>query len=263
MKMMKLAWTTAMLLLCSGAAFGQADAKPQEQCRPLKSGDFIASNESIVGSGSNMMVCPRSAREETVQPAAVQPVAVSKSDADPAPAGAVGPRVTPRVSSRGGPRVTLGAERRVQFAGGYEYDSVNVSGYGSSTPRVNTNGVFLQAMGNVSPYLAVVGDVDGIYKKDPTLGSLYLITYTGGVQANPIGHGSWTPFVRGTAGAGTIHVQGFGNTTGFAWQMGGGLDYHFRHESRLGLRLGQFDYGQMRKNGVSLNSIKFGAGITF
>ena len=261
--MMKHAWTIAMLLLCSGAAFGQADVKPQDQCRPLKSGDFIASNESIVGSGSNMMVCPRPASEETVQPAAVQPVAESKSDANPAPAGAVGPRVTPRVGSRGGPRVTSSAERRVQFAAGYQYDSMNVSGYGSSSPRVNTNGVFLQAMGNVFPYLAVIGDVDGIYKKDPTLGSLYLITYAGGAQAYPVGHGNWAPFVRGTAGAATIHVQGFGNTTGFAWQMGGGLDYHFHRESRLGLRLGQFDYGQMRKNGVSLNSIKFGAGITF
>jgi hypothetical protein len=254
MKMMKLAWTISMLLLCSGAAFGQADAKPQDQCRPLKPGDFIASNESIVGSGSNMMVCARPAREETVQP-----VAVSKSDANPAPAGAVGPRVSPRR----GPRVTSGAERRVQFAGGYEYDSMNVSGYGSSSPRVNTNGVFLQAMGHVSSYLAVIGDVDGIYKKDPTLGSLYLITYAGGAQAYPVGHGNWAPFVRGTAGAATIHVQGSGNTTGFAWQMGAGLDYHFHRESRLGLRLGQFDYGQMRKNGVSINSIKFGAGITF
>ena len=252
--MMKLAWTAAALLLCSGAAFGQADAKPQDQCRPLKPGDFIGSNESIVGSGSNMMVCARPAREETVQP-----VAVSKSDANPEPAGAVGPRVSPKRA----PRVTSGAERRVQFAGGYEYDSMNVSGYGSSSPRVNTNGVFLQAMGNVSSYLAVIGDADGIYKKDPTLGSLYLITYTGGAQAYPVSHGNWAPFVRGTAGAATIHVQGSGNTTGFAWQMGGGLDYHFHRESRLGLRLGQFDYGQMRKNGVSINSIKIGAGITF
>jgi len=258
MKMIKLAWTISMLLLCSGAAFGQADVKSQDQCRPLKPGDFIASNESIVGSGSNMMVCPRPAKEE-----ALQPVALSKSDANPAPAGEVGPRVTPRASSKGGRRVTPGAERRVQFAGGYEYDSMNVSGYGSSSSRVNTNGVFLQAMGNVSSYLAVIGDVDGIYKKDPTLRSLYLITYAGGAQAYPVGHGNWAPFVRGTAGAATIHVQGFGNTTGFAWQMGGGLDYHFPRESRLGLRLGQVDYGQMRKNGVSLNSIKVGAGITF
>jgi hypothetical protein len=252
--MVKLAWTVAIVLLCSGAALGQADVKPQDQCRPLKSGDFIASNESIVGSGSNMMVCPRPAKGE-----AIQPVAVSKSDANPVPAGAVGPRVSPRF----GPRDTPGAARRVQFAGGYEYDSVNVSGYGSSSPRINTNGVFLQAMGNVSPNFSVIGDVDGIYKKDPALGSLYLITYTGGAQAYPVGHRNWAPFVRGTLGAATIHVQGFGNTTGFAWQVGGGLDYHFRRESRLGLRLGQVDYGQMRKNGVSLNSIKIGAGITF
>jgi hypothetical protein len=256
--MMKLAWRLPMLLLCSGAAFGQADAKPQDQCRPLKPGDFIASNESIVGSGSNMMVCARPAKEE-----AVQPVAVSKSDANPEPAGAVGPRVTPRVSSRSGPRVASGAARRVQFAGGYQYDSANGSGYGYSTSRVNTNGAFVQVMGNVFPYLAVIGDVDGIYKNNVTTGRVYLVTYAGGVQADPIGHQNWTPFVRATIGAGTLHAQNYGTATGFAWQFGGGLDYHFRRESRLGLRLLQFDYGQVRKYGLSLNNLKLGAGVTF
>src|SRR5712664_973282 len=110
--MMKLACTVAILLLCSGAAFGQADAKPQSQCRPLQSGDFISSNESIVGSGSNMMVCPHPAKV-----AAIEPVAVSTPYTAPTPAAAgVGPRV--------GPRVAPGATPRVQFAAGYQYDSV-------------------------------------------------------------------------------------------------------------------------------------------
>src|SRR6266446_3002723 len=125
--MMKLARTVAILLPCSGVAFGQADVKPQSQCRPLQSGDFIASNESIVGTGSNMMVCSHPAKVEAVQPAVVQPavvqpavvqpvvvrpavvqptkvqpIALSTVDATPAPAVAgVGPR--------GGPRVTPGA----------------------------------------------------------------------------------------------------------------------------------------------------------
>jgi hypothetical protein len=254
--MMKLARTVAILLLCSGAAFGQADVKPQSQCRPLQSGDFIASNESIVGSGSNMMVCAHPAKVETVQPAVVQPIkvqpiALSTSDATPAPA-------VPGVGSGVGPRVMPGAARRIQFALGYQYDSVNLSGYGLSTSRVNTNGVFMQAIGTVSPYLALIGDVDAIYKSQ-----VYLFTYAGGVQANPIGHRDWTPFVRATIGVGTIHVQNYGTTTGFAWQFGGGLDYHFHREGRLGLRLLQFDYGQVRKQGVSLNSIKLGTGITF
>ncbi len=274
--MMKLARTVAILLLCSGAAFGQADVKPQSQCRPLQSGDFITSNESIVGTGSNMMVCSHPAKAEAVQPAVVQPavvrpaavqpvavqpavvqptkvqpIALSTSDATPAPAVAgVGPR--------GGPRVTPGSAPLVQFALGYQYDSVNLSGYGLSTSRVNTNGVFMQAKRNVSPYLAVIGDVDAIYKSQ-----VYLFTYAGGIQANPISNRDWTPFVRATIGAGTIHVQNYGTTTGFAWQFGGGLDYHFRKERRLGLRLLQFDYGQVRKQGASLNSIKLGTGITF
>ena len=258
---MKLASAVAILLLCSGAAFGQADAKPDSRCRPLQSGDFIGSNESIVGSGSNMMVCPRPAKVEAVQPATIQPAAVqsaalSTPDATPAPAAArVGPRVNPRVAA--------GAAPRVQFAAGYQYDSVNGSGYGYSTTRVNTNGAFMQVMGNVVPYLAVIGDLDAITKNDVSTGRVYLLTYAGGVQANPIGHRDWTPFIRATIGAGTIHAQNYGTTTGFAWQVGGGLDYHFHREGRLGLRLLQFDYGQVKKYGLSINSLKLGAGITF
>jgi hypothetical protein len=244
--MMKLARTAAIMLLCSGAAFGQADVKSQNQCRPLQSGDFIASNETVVGSGSNMMVCARPA-----QVAELRTAALSTPEATPAPAPAgVGPKV--------GPWVGHGTVPRVQFAAGYQYDSVNLSGYGVSTSRVNTNGAFVQVMGNVLPYLAVVGNVDAIYKSQ-----VYLFTYAGGVQANPIGHRDWTPFVRATIGAGTVHVQNYGTTTGFAWQFGGGLDYHFHREGRLGLRLLQFDYGQVRKQGVSLNSLKLGTGITF
>src|SRR6266436_9581412 len=82
--MMKLARTVAILLLCSGAAFGQADVKPQSQCRPLQSGDFIASNESIVGTGSNMMVCSHPAKVEPVQPAVVQPAVVQPAVVQPA-----------------------------------------------------------------------------------------------------------------------------------------------------------------------------------
>jgi len=249
--MMKLVRTIAILFLSSGAAFGQGDVKPQSQCRPLQSGDFIASNESIVGSGSNMIVCPRPAKV-----AAIEPVAVSAPYTAPAPAaGGVGPRV--------GPRVAPGAAPRIQFAAGYQYDSVNLSGYGYVTSRVNTNGAFVQVMGNVAPYLAVIGDLDAITKSSSYTGRVSLFTYAGGVQANPIGHRDWTPFVRATIGAGTIHVQNYATATGFAWQFGGGLDYHFRRESRLGLRLLQFDYGQVRKYGGSLNSLKLGTGITF
>jgi hypothetical protein len=83
--------------------------------------------------------------------------------------------------------------------------------------------------------------------------------------------------VRTTFGAGTIRLvvpvdicpaacyttYNSVTTTGFAWQIGGGVDYRVRREGRMTLRLGQFDYGQMKKNGVSVNSIKLGGGLTF
>src|ERR1700731_79589 len=125
--MMKLARMVAILLVCSGSAFGQADAKPQSKCRPLLSGDFIGSNESIVGSGANMMVCSQPAKVEAIQPAIVQPAKVQPAVVQPealATASATPALAVAGVGPSGDPRVTPGAAPRVQFAAGYQYDSI-------------------------------------------------------------------------------------------------------------------------------------------
>jgi hypothetical protein len=267
----KIAVSVTLLLSLSAVAFGQT----QVQCRPLQPNDFVGPDESIVGSGNNAMVC-HSVVVANVQPAP-SPKALVASPATPPPAAAIGGSIGSKVSLP------------VQFSVGYEYDSVNFSGYGYSTSRTNTNGFFLQGIGNLSRHFAVVGNFDGIYKKIPFTidgpsgpvqsphDTNYLLTYTGGIQLNPLGHRDLIPFVRGTFGAGTVHLV-FPNTvcgaiclvaaqqitnTGFAWQIGGGFDYRLKPEGRLALRLGQFDYSQMRKNGVAINSLKIGAGLTF
>jgi hypothetical protein len=280
----KIAVAVPLLLSLSAVAFGQT----QVQCRPLQPNDFLGPDESIVGSGGNAMVC------HSVVVAKVQPAPSPRADAtpaSPAPAAAIGGSIGRRAIAPS-----------LQVAVGYQYDSVNFSdsAYGYSSSRINTNGVFTQVIGNVSRYVSVVGNVDAIYKNVPLTvsdfskpvivnnqtigygtktmpGHDYLLTYTGGVQAYPLSHRDLAPFVRGTFGAGTLRlvvpVQYCGvacyvtslpfTTTGFAWQIGGGLDYRLKREGRLSLRIGQFDYSQLRKNGVSINSLKIGAGLTF
>ncbi len=267
-------YVVALSLSLSAVAFGQT----QVQCRPLQPNDFLGPDESIVGSGGNAMVC-HSVVVAKVQPArsSAAPDASPTTPATPYPAAAIGGGIASKVSLP------------VQVSFGYEYDSVNFSGYGYSTSRTNTNGFFVQGIGNLSRHFAVVGDFDGIYKKIPFTidgpsgptqsphDTNYLLTYTGGIQAYPLGHRDWIPFARATFGAGTVHLVYPATTcgaiclvaaqqitnTGFAWQIGGGFDYRLKREGRLSLRLGQFDYSQMRKYGVSINSLKIGAGLTF
>lgn len=251
-------------------------AQTQVQCRPLQKNDFIGPDETIVGSGDNVMVCHTVvvAKVQPTKPAAPEPI-----DSAPAPAARVfgGTPLSKKVP-------------RLQAAFGYQYDSVNLSGYGTSTSRTNTNGAFAQVIGNLSSNVSVIGNVDAIYKNIPVTridgsgntvqvpGRDYLLTYAGGVQAYPMGHRKWMPFARSTFGAAHIRIAvpyqtncglvtcvlvTTATATGFAWQIGGGLDYRLHPESRIAIRLGQFDYGQMKKNGVNVNSIKLGGGLTF
>lgn len=155
---------------------------------------------------------------------------------------------------------------KVQVATGYQYNSVNFSGYGYYTSRVNTSGVFVQLMMNLNRYVSPVVNVDISYKY--VYGSNYLLTYLGGVQTYPLSHRQWSPFGRMMVGAGTLHTSGAGagvasSATGFAWQVGGGLDWRPRRESRMALRLGTFDFARVSKYGISANSLKIGTGIVF
>src|SRR6266404_1118254 len=125
----KIAVSVALSLSLSAVAFGQT----QVQCRPLQPNDFLGPDESIVGSGGNAMVC-HSVVVAKVQPA---PSRAAEANATPAPAAAIG-------TTSGRPRTVA----PFQASFGYQYDSVNFSGYGGSTSRVNTNGAFVQGIAN-------------------------------------------------------------------------------------------------------------------
>jgi hypothetical protein len=152
---MKLTVVVIALLSSATATLGQT----QVQCRPIQQNDFLLPNETIVGSGDNTMVCHTviTAKTQPTQPPRVSEAnanANANANATAIPAAGIGTNIKRRVVTP------------FQVSAGYQYDSVNFSGYGASTSRINANGVFVQGIGNVSRYVSVVGNVDAIYKNE-------------------------------------------------------------------------------------------------
>jgi hypothetical protein len=84
-----------MLLIAALFVTTPAIAQDKIECRPLVANDFVAPNETLVGSGSNTMVChvvaPAKPQAQTLQPqvapaqvAPTQPAAASQPPASPA-----------------------------------------------------------------------------------------------------------------------------------------------------------------------------------
>lgn len=269
--MKKIFALVATLSASAVVATAQNQQNQQNQtCRDISAGGYIAPDEVIMQTQSGYVACrvfkllPAAAKNETVPAPAPVPA--------PPPVSAPAPAPTPVPATMAGFGV-LGASNfgqsrvpKVQVATGYQYNSVNFSGnaygYLFSTNRVNTNGAFVQLMMNLNRYVSPVGNVDISYKNYN--GANYLLTYIGGVQAYPATHGQWSPFGRAMFGAGTLHICcGSGSWTGFAWQVGGGLDWRPRRESRMAVRLGTFDFARVSKYGINANSLKMGTGIVF
>jgi hypothetical protein len=261
-------------------------------CRVLDgSNNFLQPNETLLKVGDSWQAChaivETGKTENAAAPAAPAPAAPvmyvvsptptpGPTSAQPVPAAPVvyvvsptpGPIAAQPVSAARPNRLV--AVRRATFSTGYLFTSAAaVGGYGLTSSHVSTNGGFLQPVINVNQYVGVVTNIDAIYKS--VFGTnVFLLTYGGGVQGYPLGRRySLVPFSRVVLGAGTIHVSGTGTTTGFDWQVGGGVDWRPRREGRFGLRLGQFDYGRLRLpmsyygSSVSVSQIKVGTGINF
>jgi hypothetical protein len=236
-----------------------ATAQSQKSCRDISAGGFIQPDEVIMQTDQGYVACRIVKPDATATKVEKAPVPTP----DPAP--------TPIPSARAPLAVQPLSNHEewkapiVQVAAGYQYNSVNFSGNVSditfSTTRLNTNGVFAQVMVNFNRYVSAVGNVDASYKSYE--GSNYLLTYVTGVQAYPVRHGKWSPFGRFMVGAGTLHVSGLGTDTGFAWQVGGGLDWKPMREGRMTFRLSTFDFARVSKDGINANSLKIGTGIVF
>lgn len=245
--------------ILSACAIGAA--AQNQNCREVAAGGFIQPDEVIMQTQSGYVAC-RVTKVTTVVNSAV-PAPASAPAANPIiPAKAP---LSAQPTYNGNNNYQEGEAPLVQVATGYQYNSVNFSGnvydLSFSTSRLNTNGAFAQVMVNFNRYVSAVGNFDGSIKSYE--GTNYLLTYLGGVQAYPLSHGKWSPFGRFMVGAGTLHLSGVESETGFAWQVGGGLDWKPRGEGRMALRLGTFDFARVSKDGINANSLKIGTGIVF
>jgi opacity protein-like surface antigen len=147
----------------------------------------------------------------------------------------------------------------------------------------NVSGVY-----NFSKYFGLKADVSGHFKKFATNvpgftnqpridASLY--NFLGGIQVkNNSKEGRVKPFAHALFGAGITRAklndafcnEAFGTNcppefrdseTSFAMAFGGGLDV--RASRRVSFRVFQVDFNPMRKNGETMNNMRFSFGIVF
>ena len=120
--------------------------------------------------------------------------------------------------------------------------------------------------GNVTNWMAIVGEVGGGYKSATEFGMDLTIkehTFLGGVKFASHGSRAAVPFVQVLTGIGNVGagIEGYTvSVNAFAFQTGGGVD--IRMGSRTALRV-QGDYRLMRKDGSNLNEFRFAAGVMF
>jgi hypothetical protein len=135
---------------------------------------------------------------------------------------------------------------------------------------INVSGVY-----NVSKYVGIKGDVSTAYRRRTfpigqgqslkTTSSIQ--NYLGGVQfKNNSREGRVKPFAHLLIGASVNGSKNnlFGSSfsrTSLAGVVGGGID--LRINKRVSLRLIQFDYNPILKNGLAFNNIRLGAGVVF
>jgi len=153
-----------------------------------------------------------------------------------------------------------------EVGGGYTFRS-----FGFGSPNINMNGWNATAQFNVTPWVSAAGDFDGTYSNQGSGGNGWLETYLFGPRIYPLGHHKIAPFAHALFGGSHISINippsGGGpftvSDTGFAWEVGGGLDVGV--SGHFAVRLGEFDYEQTRFFGGNPNqsNYKFKAGILF
>ena len=127
------------------------------------------------------------------------------------------------------------AAQKVEILGGYQFTHID--------PSFNPSGWNASLTGNFKHVLGITADFSGAYKN-----GLRVYTYTFGPVLTarlPVVQ----PFVHALFGGMTI-TDG-GSTTGFAMQVGGGLDIGLR--KGIGFRLVQADWMSLRFSGNTNN----------
>lgn len=184
------------------------------------------------------------------------------------------------------------SDKKPEFFGGFSIENVNTgitsSDLGTTSTiddRFRTFGFNVAGTGYLTKRFGFTGDFSGHYDNrndqfgivtGQTKFSLYNLT--GGPQFRFVNTTKFTPFVHGLAGVAwrnfreTIAATSTSytdNTTSFALNLGGGVDYKIN--DRFSLRLGEFDYNPifLRARTVNttaipdrtLNGFRFSTGI--
>ena len=127
------------------------------------------------------------------------------------------------------------AAQRVEIFGGYQFTHLD--------PSFNASGWNASITGNFKHVLGIAADFSGAYKNQT---KIYTYTFGPVLAARlPVVQ----PFVHALFGGMTV-TDG-GSTTGFAMQVGGGLDIGLR--KGIGFRLVQADWMSLRFNGNTDN----------
>ena len=181
-------------------------------------------------------------------------------------------------------------EKKPEFFGGFSIESIDtgITGNDLSTTttldnRFRVNGFHLAGTGYLTKRLGITGDFSGHYDTRNDLfgtttgqSKISLYNITGGPQFRFSNSSKLTPFVQGLAGIArrnfteTFTATSFAdNTTNFALNLGGGVDYKIN--DRFAWRLAQFDYNPifLRARTVNataipdrtLNGFRFSTGI--
>jgi opacity protein-like surface antigen len=136
------------------------------------------------------------------------------------------------------------AAQRVEIFGGYQFTHID--------PGFNPNGWNASLTGNFKHVLGITADFSGTYKDEV---GVYTYTFGPVLTARlPIVQ----PFVHALFGGMTI-TDG-ASTTGFAMQVGGGLDIGLR--KGIGLRIVQADWMSLHFSGnTNNNNVRISTGI--
>jgi len=162
--------------------------------------------------------------------------------------------------------VSAAAEDKAEIFGGYQY--LHASSGTSGVSGFSLNGWNGSLSGYWNHFLGLTADFSGTYGTPSYQGvgvSTHLYTYMFG----PVVHahaGKLSPFAHALFGGAHISgaVSGGGVTvsssdSGFAYALGGGVDYKFL--PHVSIRVGQFDFLQTHISGDSQNNFRYSGGV--
>lgn len=142
------------------------------------------------------------------------------------------------------------SQPKAEVFAGYQLTHFSVGG---GLPGVNFNGWNAALSANVSPMLAITGDLSGAYKN-----GVHDTFFMGGPTVSIRSDARFTPFVHGLFGVDHASAAGFSDNA-MAMALGGGLDYGVGRN--IAVRVGQFDYLMTHFAGTNQNNFRYSAGV--